>query len=441
MVFIYDLQAMKIIDYNQTGWSGLQKALEKEIYPASALASTRRIIAAVRRDGDRALRRLTKEFDGVSVADFAVGGKERASARRLLTPKILRAFKRVAANIRRFNSANKAASWSADRGDGLIWGEKVSPLEAVGVYVPGGSAPLVSSVFMGVIPARLAGVKRIVVVSPPVSSGTVNPYILAAADFCGATEIYRLGGAQAIAALALGTETIPRVDKIVGPGNLYVTLAKKEVFGLVDIDLPAGPSEIAVLADASADPAVVAADILAQAEHGPGGRAFLISTSRRLVVSCREYLVDLGKRLSRSAFIAGNLRRGTYLVFVPSLKIGVELVNRIAPEHLEIMTRQPKAVLPGIKNAGAVFLGKISPVAAGDFAAGPSHVLPTGGGARFFSPLTVNDFLKKSSVIAYNSRALENDLAAIETMARLESLDAHLLSVRLRLNGKRGGGK
>ncbi len=428
---------MELIDYSKNGKAVLEKLLEREAYPLVAVESVRRIIDDVRRNGDRALRRLTKKFDGAKIADFSIGPVERAAARRGLTPEIEKAFRRVADNIRRFNAPAMSSSWAADRGDGLLWGERVAPLDTVGVYVPGGTAPLVSSVFMGVVPARMAGVRRIVVATPPASDGTVNPFILAAADYCGAGEIYRVGGAQAVAALAFGTESLPRVDKIVGPGNIWVTLAKKEVFGRVDIDLPAGPSEIAILADSSCDPDLAAADLLAQVEHGPGGRAFLITTSRRLIEAVRKRLRSFASGAAGGPAAAAELKDSVFLVFVSGLKAGAELINRIAPEHLEIITSRPKSVLPGIKNAGAIFLGRFSPVAAGDFAAGPSHVLPTGGGARFFSPLSVNDFLKKSSLIAYNRRSLANDLNAIETMARLEGLEAHLLSARLRLAGRK----
>ncbi len=420
---------MKIIKYKSGRGDRLLERLESMAYPPEKVATVRKIVEEVGKRGDAAVREFTRQFDGVSLKSFAVTGPELRTARQSLTPELRKAFQRAENNIADFYRITRKKSWRQGRGDGMEWGEKVSPVESAGLYVPGGRAPLVSTVLMAAVPARLAGVERIVIITPPRKDGTVDPRLLAAADFLGITEIYKVGGAQAIAALAFGTRSIPRVDLIAGPGNIYVTLAKKEVFGRVGIDSLAGPSEVAILADAQANPLFIAADLLAQAEHGPGGAAILITASKRLLAEVKDNLERpaLGKKSDPVS------REGIFLVQVASLGEGVKLVNRIAPEHLEIMTARPEAALKKVKNAGAIFLGEMSPVAAGDYIAGPSHVLPTGGAARFASPLSVNDFLKKSSLVCYQGRALENDYPALETLAGLEGLDYHLLSVRVRL--------
>ena len=425
---------MKIIELNQKEAGRLIAGLTVESFSPEKLAAVRKILEEVRKKGDRALRELTEKLDGVKLRSFRVSSREFTSARKVLTPGLRKIFRRVESNIRGYYSRSTRGSWQEGRGDGMIRGERIIPLARAGLYIPGGRAPLISTVLMTAVPAILAGVGRIVLVSPPRPDGSLNPYILAAADFLGLREIYKVGGAQAIAALAFGTETIPRVDKIAGPGNIYVTLAKKEVFGRVDIDLPAGPSEVVILADGSAPPAWAAADLLAQAEHGPGGKAILISPSRTLLAAVAGELEKLLETAARRDILRETLREGAFLVKVKSQKEGIGLINRIAPEHLELMVIKPEKILPRIRNAGAIFLGKYSPVAAGDYAAGPSHVLPTGGGARFFSPLSVNTFLKTSSIIRYNRPSLKNDLEALTTLAELEGLEAHALSGRLRID-------
>ncbi|MDP8275135.1 MAG: histidinol dehydrogenase, partial [Candidatus Euphemobacter frigidus] len=411
----------------------LKNRLNSEAFPPEKLQLVREIIAEVRMRGDRALRMFTLRFDGVDIKSFSVTTTEFRSAKKLLTPQLEEVFRRVKKNIRDYYSVTMDRTWRKGRGDGMTWGEKVTPIERVGAYIPGGKAPLVSTVFMTVVPALLAGVPRIVMVTPPQIDGSINRYILAAANYLGIKEIYKIGGAQAIAALAFGTRSIPKVDKIVGPGNIYVSLAKKEVFGYVDIESVAGPSEIAILADGRANARYITADLLAQAEHGEGGFSILITNSKRLIEAVGKEAKLLIRELGRRDDWNQTFNKGTFLVRVKSIKTGIELVNRIAPEHLEIMTKEPTQILPLIKNAGAIFLGRYSPVAAGDYIAGPSHVLPTGGSARFFSPLSVSDFQKKSSVIRYNRRALKNDLPALQTLAELEGLDAHILSAKIRL--------
>ena len=418
---------MKILEYNSASREKLLKRLEGAAFPPEKVAAAREIVEEVRRRGDAALREFTRDFDGVKLKSFAVSPAEIRRSRKGVTPELRAAMRRAEKNITDYYRPTRDESWRRGRGDGLEWGEKVNPVGSAGIYVPGGKAPLVSTVLMAAVPARLAGVPRIVIVTPPGKDGSVNPFLLAAADFLGIGEIYKVGGAQAIAALAFGTRSIPKVNMIAGPGNIYVTLAKKEVFGRVGIDSLAGPSEVAILADGKAPARFIAADLLAQAEHGPGGAAILVSASRRLIGAVKAELENLASRPADGEI---------FLVRVRSLREGIDLVNRIAPEHLEVMTERPEAAVEKIENAGAIFIGEMSPVAAGDYVAGPSHVLPTGGAARFSSPLTVNDFLKKSSLIRYDRRALKKDFPALEILAGLEGLDNHLRSVRVRLEGK-----
>ena len=425
---------MNLLEYNSNSWGRVKKRLEMESFPPDKLRLVREIVGKVRKEGDRALREFTLKYDGVKIRDFSVTAAEIRAAGKLITSELREIFGRVEDNIRRYYSLTLNKSWRKKRGDGMTWGEMVNPLEKVGIYIPGGKAPLISSVFMSVVPAQLAGVPRIVLVTPPRSDGSINPYILAAADYLGIREVYKCGGAQAIAGLAFGTRSIPKVDKIVGPGNIYVTLAKKEVFGYVDIDGLAGPSEIAILADGQANHRYIAADLLAQAEHGEGGYSLLITSSKRLIEKVEMEVKVLMARLERKSILDRALNKRTFLVKVKSIREGIDLINQIAPEHLEIMTEDSEDAAGRIKNAGAIFLGPFSPVAAGDYVAGPSHVLPTGGSARFFSPLSVTDFQKKSSVIDYNRRSLKNDLPALKTIAELEGLDGHLLSASIRIN-------
>lgn len=427
---------MRIIEYNAAGWKRLRKRLEELVFPPDKVAAVRKIVEEVQKRGDAALREFTLTFDGIRPGSFAVSGEELRSARKAVTPGLRKAFRRAEKNIEDYYRPTRDKSWRRGRGDGLEWGEKVTPVERAGLYVPGGTAPLISTVFMTVIPARLAGVPRIILVTPPQKDGTINPYLIVAADYLGTREIYKLGGAQAIAALAFGTQTIPQVDMIAGPGNIYVTLAKKEVFGAVGIDGLAGPSEVAILADGKSNPLYIAADLRAQAEHGAGGAAILVTASKRLIAAVKAKLENLSSRPGGGKSLRRAGREGIFLVRVRSLPEGIELVNRIAPEHLEIMTGNPEAALAKIRNAGAIFIGEMSPVAAGDYISGPSHVLPTGGSGRFASPLSVNDFLKKSSLIRYTRRALRKDFEALETLAGLEGLDGHLLSARVRLQSK-----
>ncbi|GAB2691289.1 histidinol dehydrogenase [Paenibacillus thermoaerophilus] len=393
------------------------------------------ILAAVRERGDAALREFTEQFDKVRVDDLRVGEEELKAAYAQVDSKFLEALRRAAANIREFHEKQKRVSWFDTAADGTILGQTIKPLGRVGLYVPGGKAAYPSSVLMNAIPAQVAGVREIAMVTPPATAGQagINPYILVAAAEAGITEIYRVGGAQAIAALAYGTESIRPVDKIVGPGNIYVALAKRYVYGVVDIDSIAGPSEIVVLADDSADAEYVAADLLSQAEHDEMASAILVTTSepfgRAVAAEVERQLESLPRREIARRSID---ERGAILL-VDSLEQGVDVINRLAPEHLEIIVPNPFDWLGRIDNAGAVFLGPYSSEPVGDYFAGPNHILPTNGTARFSSPLNVDDFLKKTSVISYSKRALLRDGADIMTLARHEGLEAHARAIEVRL--------
>ncbi|AFH59300.1 histidinol dehydrogenase [Paenibacillus caseinilyticus] len=405
--------------------------------------AVRRIIEEVREDGDSALRRFAQQFDGVSVGELRVSAAEIEAAYQQVDEGFLTAIREAAVNIRRFHEKQMRTSWMDLQGDGSILGQVIRPLRRVGLYVPGGKAAYPSSVLMNAIPAQVAGVPEIVMVTPPATAGVegIDPHILVAAAEAGVKEIYRVGGAQAVAALAYGTESIPAADKIVGPGNIYVALAKRYVFGAVDIDSIAGPSEIVVLADGSADPAYVAADLLSQAEHDEMASAILITPSEDLANAVRTEVELQLQALPRREIAAQSIRDYGAILTVSSLEEGVDAVNRLAPEHLEILVADPFQYLSRIENAGAVFLGPYSSEPVGDYFAGPNHVLPTNGTARFSSPLNVDDFLKKSSVIYYSKEALLRDGEKIMTLARHEGLEAHARAIEIRLEkeGNRNG--
>ncbi|ALS24394.1 MULTISPECIES: histidinol dehydrogenase [Paenibacillus] len=397
--------------------------------------SVRRIIEEVRRDGDAALRRFAQQFDGVRVDELRVTKEEIEAAYNEVDEEFLSAIRAAAVNIRKFHEKQMRSSWMDLQADGTILGQVIRPLRRVGLYVPGGKAAYPSSVLMNAIPAQVAGVPEIVMVTPPATAGAVgiNPHILVAAAEAGVGEIYRVGGAQAVAALAYGTESIRAADKIVGPGNIYVALAKRYVFGAVDIDSIAGPSEIVVLADDSADPAYVAADLLSQAEHDEMASAILITTSEPLAEAVRAEVERQLNELPRREIAARSIRDYGAILTVSDLEEGIDAVNRLAPEHLEIIVREPFQYLSRIENAGAIFLGPYSSEPVGDYFAGPNHVLPTNGTARFSSPLNVDDFIKKSSVIYYSKEALLRDGGQIISLARHEGLDAHARAIQIRL--------
>ncbi|HJA94306.1 MAG TPA: histidinol dehydrogenase [Candidatus Eisenbergiella merdipullorum] len=398
------------------------------------------IIANVRSQGDEAVFSYTKKFDHceITAKNVRVTETEIEEACREVGGEFLKVMEKSAANIRRFHEKQKRTGWFETSPDGSILGMRMLPIASAGVYVPGGKAAYPSSVLMNVIPAKVAGVERIVMVTPPGPDGKVNAGTLAAASVAGVDEIYKAGGAQAIAALAFGTESIPKVDKITGPGNIFVALAKKACFGYVSIDSIAGPSEILVIADETANPCYVAADLLSQAEHDELASAILITTSRKLAGKVSEKIEDFLSELSRREIIRKSLDNYGYILIAPDLDAAVETANEIASEHLEILTADPFSVMTKIKNAGAIFLGEYSSEPLGDYFAGPNHVLPTNGTARFFSPLNVDDFMKKTSLISYSREALEAAHTDIELFAEREGLTAHANSIRVRFEPQDG---
>jgi histidinol dehydrogenase len=396
------------------------------------------IVAEVQRDGDRALLAYTARFDGFApptAAALRIAADEWEAAERALDAEARAALAYAADRIERYHAAAVPKSWRMTDEHGSVLGQELRPLDRVGVYVPGGRAAYPSTVLMTVIPARVAGVREIVLVTPPGPEGRVDPIVLAAARVAGVTEGYRIGGAQAVAALAYGTATIARVDKIVGPGNVYVALAKARVFGEVGIDMVAGPSEVLVVADGSANPEWVASDLLAQAEHDPMARAVLVTDTPGLAERVAGALARQLAALPRAAIAAEALRRNGALVLVATLDDAVTLANRLAPEHLELMVAVPAALLPRVRHAGAVFLGANTPEVVGDYVAGPNHVLPTAGTARFASPLGTEDFLKRSSVIDYSRAGLVAAWPHLRVLARLEGLDGHGRAAEWRTRG------
>ncbi|MBW5448990.1 histidinol dehydrogenase [Cohnella sp. CFH 77786] len=419
--------------------SGFRLERESEYGSPEQNAAVAEIVEAVRREGDAALLRYTEKFDKVALTPgrLRVAEDEIQAAYGQVEPEFLTALRQAAANIRAFHEKQKRNSWMDVSPDGTMLGMVIRPLRRVGLYVPGGKAAYPSSVLMNAIPAKVAGVPEIAMVTPPATGGRegIDPYILVAAAEAGVTEIYRVGGAQAVAALAYGTASIPPVDKICGPGNIYVALAKRAVFGAVDIDSIAGPSEIAVLADDSADPRFVAADMLSQAEHDEMASAMLVTPSERLGRAVEAELRRQVALLPRREIAEKSLEQYGAILLVESLSAGVDVVNRLAPEHLEVMTEDPLELLGRIENAGAIFLGPYSSEPVGDYYAGPNHILPTNGTARFSSPLNVDDFLKKSSLIRYSKEALRRDTSGIAALARHEGLEGHARAVEIRWEG------
>ena len=391
------------------------------------------IVRDVKAKGDAAVFAYTQKFDGVTISpdNLWVTQEEIDAAYKAIDPELLTVIRESAANVRAFHERQRRNSWF-DTKDGIILGQRVTPIAKVGVYVPGGRAVLSSSVLMNIIPAKVAGVPEIVMVTPPQKEGALNPASVVAAVEAGVTRIAKVGGAQAIAALAYGTESIPRVDKIVGPGNIYVALAKKAVYGSVGIDSIAGPSEILVLADETATPRYVAADLLSQAEHDVMASAILVTTSRELAEKVDAEVSTMTQKLSRKDTIEKSLENYGRIFVADSMEAAIDAANDIASEHMEILTKDPWETMTHIKNAGAIFLGEYSSEPLGDYFAGPDHILPTNGTARFFSPLSVDDFIKKSSVICYSRSELEKVYKKVVTFAEAEGLTAHANSIRVR---------
>jgi histidinol dehydrogenase len=414
----------------------LEQFLSRPAFSEAAEETARTVLADIAAKGEKAVCAYVAKFDGVTLTpgQLRVDAGMLAEAEKQVDPAFRRAAREAHRRIMRFSKAGRKKDWTIQTEHGGRLGEKFVPYERVGVYVPGGAAPLASSALMTATLAAAAGVPEIVACTPCDKKGVVNPYVLYALQLAGATEIYRVGGIHAIGMLAYGTKQVRKVQKIVGPGGAYVTAAKRQVYGHVALDLVAGPSEIAVLADDSANPAFVAMDLLSQAEHGTGDeKALLVTPSETLLPAVESALQDAVKRLSRKSLIEKVASRGgILLVKVPTLEDGIALCNRFAPEHLELMVREPHRVLKGIRCAGAVFLGPWTPESAGDFVAGPSHVLPTGGAAAMFSGLTVDDFLRRSSTVAFTRKDLEDTLHVIEAFGRVEGLDAHAEAGRIR---------
>ena len=399
---------------------------------SDVLFKVSKILEDVRKQKDQACKAYTKQFDGIEMDTFKVSAEEVKEAIQSCDPEFIQALKKAKENIEFFHRAQLQQGYYLQKEDGVYLGQRVLPLQSIGIYVPGGRAQYPSSVLMNTIPAKIAGVRKIVMVTPPNPQGKIHPNIAAAAQIAGVDEIYKIGGAQAIAALAYGTRQIPRVDKIVGPGNIFVAAAKKLVFGTVDIDMIAGPSEILVIADEEANPSFVAADLLSQAEHDPMASAILVTTSESMLESVNEELAIQSVRLPKQEIVKASLRDYGKSVLCDSLEECVELSNAIAPEHLELMVKDPEKLLEKVTNAGSVFMGYYTCESIGDYFGGTNHVLPTSGTARFSSALGVDAFIKKSSFLHYSKEALCHFADQIEVMARQEDLEAHARAVSVR---------
>lgn len=443
---------MRIVNVKDAGEKEIRRLLQKaafdevELSPAmregnrklfgsdlTASQVAARIVEDVRREGDAAVMKYTKLLDHAEFTpeEFLVSEEEFDAAEKAADPKVVKSLQKAITNVRRYHEEQKPRSWLTNREKGSLLGQMVMPLERVGIYVPGGTAAYPSSVVMNAVPAAVAGVGEIVMMCPP-REGKLNPYVLIAARAIGVRRVYKIGGAQAIAALAFGTETIPRVDKITGPGNLFVTLAKKAVYGHVDIDMLAGPSEILIVADETADPAYAAADMLSQAEHDPLASSILITTSAPLAAAVAAEVEEQLQPLPRKAIAGASIEKNGLIVVAEDMTQAIDFANASAPEHLELLTANPFALLPSIRHAGAVFLGAYSPEPLGDYFAGPDHILPTGGTARFYSVLNVETFMKRTSFISYTQPALVDVAEDIIRLARTEGLEAHAKAIRLR---------
>ena len=427
---------MKLCKFSEPGYQNLVETLvnrsSMDLFTEDE--TVRKILNDVKEKGDEAVLRLTHQFDrhALPLEKIRVTSDEIKAAYKEINQEELDALGEAAKRIRLFHERQKQDSWTYQE-DGIVLGQLVKPLEIVGIYVPGGKASYPSSVLMNAIPAKVAGVKRIVMCSP-FPEGQTRPHVLVAADLAGVTEIYKIGGAQAVAAMAFGTGTIPRVDKIVGPGNIFVALAKRLVFGIVDIDMIAGPSEILIVADHSANPSYVAADLLSQAEHDEDAVPILLTPDEALAENVKKELEKQVKALNKKNIAEVSLRNNGYLLVTESLQDAVDMANKIAPEHLELALEKPEEWAKKVQNAGAIFLGHYTPEAMGDYLAGPNHVLPTSGTARFSSPLGVYDFIKRTSLISYTREALQNCGKTVQLLAEMEDLGGHANSVKLRLD-------
>ena len=443
---------MRIVDVRDVGEKEVERLLHKaafdevELSPKireankalfgedlSAVELVNRIVDDVREHGDAAVINYTKMFDRTTLTpdSFLVSEAEFAAAEKEADPQVMESLRRAIANVRRYHEEQKPASWMTYREKGSMLGQSVLPLDRVGIYVPGGTAAYPSSVVMNAVPAAVAGVGEIIMMCPP-REGKINPYVLLAAREIGVAKIYKIGGAQAIAALAFGTETIPRVDKITGPGNLFVTLAKKAVYGHCDIDMLAGPSEILIVADETADPVYTAADMLSQAEHDVLASSIVITTSASLAQKIQEEAEKQLAKLPRKEIAGASLERNGLIIVARDIGQAIRFAHLSAPEHLDLLTKEPFQLLPSIRHAGAVFLGHYSPEPLGDYFAGPDHILPTGGTARYYSVLNVETFMKRTSFISYTREALQDVSDDIIRLAETEGLQAHANAIRLR---------
>ena len=425
---------MKIIHITRhTAARVILRHKQRHLAVHNAEATVRRIIADVQEAGDSAVRRWTKKLDQVELKSFWVSEEEINRAVKSMPASYSRSLRHAMTNILRFHKAQLRTNRTFTTREGAQLGFRFVPVERVGIYIPGGKAAYPSTVLMNVIPAKVAGVREIIIASPPSSSGSVHPAVLGAAGFLGIRRILRIGGAQAIAALAFGTKTVPKVDVITGPGNIYVATAKKLVFGTVGIDSIAGPSEIAILADASANPAFIAADLIAQAEHDSSAVAIAVTTSESMANAISREIRKLSKATPRRVAVQQSLSNNGFIVIADSLESAIQFINELAPEHLEVMTKQPERVAERIRNAGAIFIGRYSPVALGDYWAGPNHVLPTNGTARFASPLSVWTFMKMQSVLKFSRTALKGAAHDVTMFALQEGFFAHADSINIRL--------
>ncbi len=420
---------IKIYKYGQIS----DEEIFARVVPGATVApAVEEILSSVRENGDKAVLEYTARFDGAVLQSLEVTPEEIQEAFDSVEPRFLEVLQRAAENIRKFHSMQSRSGFSYSEDNGVIKGQKITPIENVGIYVPGGTAAYPSTVLMDSIPAKIAGCKQIVMVSPPSRNGKIAPAVLAAAKIAGVDRIFKIGGAQAIGALAYGTESVPKVDKIVGPGNAYVAEAKRQVFGLVSIDMIAGPSEILVIADGKSNPKYVAADLLSQAEHDRNAAAVLVTDSNALAIAVQGEIEKQLMQLPRQEIARVSIENNGKIIVADSIENVIKVANIIAPEHLELMVEEPFAYLKDIENAGSVFMGRYCPEALGDYLAGPNHTLPTSGTARFSSPLSVDDFVKKSQFIYYTEEALADCWEDVAYFARMEGLEAHARSAEIR---------
>lgn len=432
---------MKIYEYGKEDLSPLYDTLRRRSLEGQK--DVENIVSDILKNvierGDEALFEYTEKFDGVKLDLIEITKKEMDEALNSVDKNLLKVIEKAAENIRIYHDKQKENSWFITRENGIVLGQKVTPLTRVGVYAPAGSAPLPSTVLMDVIPAKIAGVGEIILCSPPGRNGKMNPLVLACARLAGVDRAFMIGGAQAVAAMAYGTQSVPKVDKIVGPGNIYVTTAKKKVFGVCGIDMIAGPSEVLVIADETANPAYVAADLLSQAEHDRLASSILVTTSKEIAYKVLEEVESQLKKLERAEIASKSVEDYGAIVITNTIEEAIEISNTIAPEHLEVCTKEPFSLLDDLKNAGAIFLGNYSPEPLGDYYAGSNHTLPTSGTARFFSPLGVYDFVKRQSVISYSKKAFDKAAADVSAFADAEGLTAHrnAIGIRTEMEGKK----